>query len=151
MSNVTYKATNHPVCASPMEFDITPVAPFWISEVLVYLNSSYPPPAAYGKIRAGTQAHPSHLTIFVDQAIYDQLCGCLGGSAVDISIDFDDTLTVTNVFGVAESLRALLTHLDAKVSDIAATLHAVKKDLERRVDRDSDISEITNKKTGSGK
>jgi hypothetical protein len=96
---VNYRAVNHPVCLSPIEFDITPVAPFWLSEVLVYLNSSYPPPQAYGRIRAGSQANPSHLTIFVDQAIFNQLCGALSGSAVDIGIDYTDDL-VTNIFAV---------------------------------------------------
>ncbi len=83
MNNVTYRATNLVGGTNPIEFDITPVAPLWISEVLVYLNSSYPPPAAFGKIHAGSAAHPSHLTIFVDQALFNQLCSCLGGSAVD--------------------------------------------------------------------
>ncbi len=149
MSSQSFTAINQPVAASPIEFDITPVAPFWISEVLVYLNTSYPPPAAYGKIKVGSPAHPSHLTISVDQAIFDQICACLGGSTVDPSIEYDG-VTVYNAYCVAEPLRALLAHLDNKLSDVATTVHAVKAHLERRVDRISEISELGLKKTGSG-
>jgi hypothetical protein len=147
MSNVTYRATNQPVCASPIVFNITPVAPFWISEVLVYLNSSYPPPEAYGRIRAGSPTNYTHLTIFVDQTIFNQICGCLGGS-VDISIDYTDTL-VTNVSCAAEPLRVALARVERQLADVAATFHAVKKDLERRAEPVSDISELAAKKTGS--
>ena len=149
MSNVTYRATlNAPATASSLDFDITPIAPFYISEVIIYLNTSYPPPAAYGKIKTGSSGHPSHLTIFVEQSIFDQIAGCLGGSAVDLTIEYNSSQVVTNVFGVAEALRALLLDLNKKVDKIGAALIAMGMDPGNQSSRDSEISGILDR-TGS--
>jgi hypothetical protein len=150
MSNVTYRATlNAPATTSALDFDVTPIAPFYISEVLIYLNTSYPPPSAYGKIKTGSATNPSHLTIFVEQAIFDQITGCLGGSAVDLTIEYNSSsLVVSNVFGVAEALRALLLDLNKKVDKIGEALIAMGMYPGNQSSGEGEISGILDK-TGS--
>ena len=147
MSSVTYPSTNFVTDGTSIDFTITPVAPFWVAEVLIVLDTSFAPTAVLGKWKAGTQGHPYHLTIFVGQTVFDQLRGCLIGNTIDIAISYDELKNVTGVIGAAESLRFVLADLDRKLGDIAATFHAVKATLERRVDRVSEINEL--KKTGS--
>ena len=57
--------------AGAIDFEFTPLAPLWTSEVLVYLNTSLPSGGVLGKLKTGSQAHPSHATVFVGQAIFD--------------------------------------------------------------------------------